>query len=107
MDLTARVVNNDGPCSSKSLSSCGRLIAEQARWVEISLSAFHLQFALLLPRERAVAQRNQGSPLCSSRLQRTLRLRSSLGVSLSICAAVLPETLTSVPEIRRSIVVAG
>jgi hypothetical protein len=34
-------------------------------------------------------------------------LRSSLSVSLSICAAFLPRTLTSVPEIRHSIVGPG
>ena len=42
----------NGPCSHACLCSCGWLIAEQTRWLEISLSALHLRFALLLSRKR-------------------------------------------------------
>ena len=42
----------NGPCSHDCLCSFGWLIAEQTRWLEISLSALHLRFALLLSRKR-------------------------------------------------------
>jgi hypothetical protein len=63
-----------GPCSHDCLCSCGWLIAEQTRWLEISLSALHLRFALLLSRERAVAPIRPGITtfLRSSRAQAEL-----------------------------------
>jgi hypothetical protein len=62
------------PCSHDCLCSCGWLIAEQTRWLEISLSALHLRFALLLSRETAVAPIRPGITtfLRSSRAQAEL-----------------------------------